>query len=100
MISEYLSDELESAYRDDFMKPQITSFSQWLKSDTINGTDYFPMDGMNFDAAVDMYEVDADECEVVSGYGARLSANGYLDCTEWSVFDSPDEAAQYLLDMA
>ena len=30
------------------------------------------------------------------GYGARLSAPGYLDCTEWSVFDSADEARDYL----
>lgn len=26
------------------------------------------------------------------GYGVRLSAPGYLDCTEWEVFDTEAEA--------
>jgi len=34
------------------------------------------------------------------GYGARLSAPGYLDCTEWEVFDTEQEACSYLADMA
>ena len=33
-------------------------------------------------------------------YGARLSAPGYLDCTEWEVFDTEQEACSYLADMA
>jgi len=33
------------------------------------------------------------------GYGARLSAPGYMDCTEWSVFDTEQEAEEYLRDM-
>ena len=32
------------------------------------------------------------------GYGARLSAPGYMDCTLWSVFDTEDEAREYLRD--
>jgi hypothetical protein len=34
--------------------------------------------------------------ENVKGFGARLSAPGYLDCTEWTVFDTEDEAREYL----
>ena len=34
--------------------------------------------------------------ENVKGYGARLSAPGYLDCTEWTVFDTEEEANAYL----
>ncbi len=33
------------------------------------------------------------------GYGARLSAPGYLDCTEWAVFDTEQEAKDYLEEM-
>ena len=33
------------------------------------------------------------------GYGARLSAPGYLDCTEWAVFETEDEAREYLEEM-
>jgi hypothetical protein len=31
-----------------------------------------------------------------TGWGARMSAPGYLDCTDWSVFDSEDEARAFL----
>lgn len=34
--------------------------------------------------------------QIVTGYGARLSAAGYMDCTEWSVFSSVDAAKEYL----
>jgi hypothetical protein len=37
--------------------------------------------------------------ENIKGYGARLSAPGYLDCTEWTVFDTEDEAREYLEEM-
>jgi hypothetical protein len=32
------------------------------------------------------------------GWGARLSAPGYLDCTPWSVFDTREEAEAALRD--
>jgi hypothetical protein len=33
---------------------------------------------------------------LIEGYGARLSAPGYLDCTDWAVFDTEQEAEEYL----
>jgi hypothetical protein len=36
------------------------------------------------------------EIEVVDGYGARMSAPGYMDATEWAVFDNEEEAWDYL----
>ena len=38
----------------------------------------------------------ADQIERRTGYGARLSAPGYLDCTSWVLFDTASEAAEYL----
>jgi hypothetical protein len=46
----------------------------------------------------------ADYCEnreawsikVTKGWGARLSAPGYLDCTDWCVFETEQEAWDYL----
>lgn len=38
------------------------------------------------------------EITLVSGYGARLSAPGYMDCTGWVVCDSEEEAEEYLRD--
>ena len=40
-----------------------------------------------------------DEIEVVECRFARLSAPGYLDCTEWCGFSTLKEAREYLRDM-
>ena len=37
--------------------------------------------------------------DVVEGWGARLSAPGYLDCTDWTVHETEEEAHEYLTDM-
>lgn len=34
--------------------------------------------------------------ELKVGYGARMSAPGYMDCTNWTVFDTEEEARAYL----
>jgi hypothetical protein len=34
--------------------------------------------------------------ELVYGYGARMSAPGYMDRTDWSVFGTVEEAEEYL----
>lgn len=34
--------------------------------------------------------------ELTTGYGARLSAPGFLDRTEWCVFETEKEAREYL----
>jgi hypothetical protein len=36
------------------------------------------------------------EIKYIEGYGARMSAPGYLDCTDWSVFDTEQEAYNFL----
>lgn len=35
------------------------------------------------------------EIERTSGYGVRLSMSGYMDCTEWAVFGTLDEAKSH-----
>lgn len=44
-------------------------------------------------------EGELQHVSVLDGYGAQLCAPGYLDCTEWAVFDTKEEAKEYLLDM-
>ena len=42
--------------------------------------------------------IDRENWEVKKGWGCRLSAPGYMDCTEWSgVFETEKEAAECLL---
>jgi hypothetical protein len=40
-----------------------------------------------------------DTVELIEGFGARLSAPGYMDCTEWCVFETEEEATTYLVEM-
>lgn len=68
-----------------FMKPEITQKKKWAV-DTSSG-EITPLEYASLD----------DESEVIEGYGARFSAAGYLDCTDWSVFGTVKEAARYLL---
>jgi hypothetical protein len=39
-------------------------------------------------------EPNDDVIETFFGYGVRLSAPGYLDCTEWEVFETEAEAEE------
>jgi hypothetical protein len=75
---------------------EITEKTQWIRiNNTIEGDILLPADCEDLVAD---YEADTDDIERVEGHGARLSMPGYMDCTEWTVFDTREEAAQYLLD--
>jgi hypothetical protein len=37
--------------------------------------------------------------EIRDGWGARLTMPGYLDCTEWTIFRTKEEAEEYLKDL-
>lgn len=108
---------LDEAFpRDEHMMPEITMKQKWYVVDGPEGTDYIPDLVGEVDASTVIGSGEATRVEIpdqlkdytanseayditlVEGYGARLSASGYLDCTEWSVFDTPEEAAQYLAD--
>jgi hypothetical protein len=91
------------------MQPQVV-FDKWWKVETKNGTTFIPVDvvGDNPKPSDFLDYIDIDVCkttptpddyEIVNGYGARLSAPGYLDCTEWVVFDTENQAREYLQEM-
>jgi hypothetical protein len=103
----------------DFMQRQITGLENWLRVETARGTDFvriadtslFVRDSKTVthpmpddrDATIEKIrpyvEGKPESWENIKGFGARLSASGYLDCTEWSVFDTEDEAREYLEEM-
>jgi hypothetical protein len=75
-----------------FMKPQITERQAWARvTEKTNGYDEF---------WVPVTDVAASHriLETKEGVGARLSAPGYLDATEWTVCVNAQIAARYLLD--
>jgi hypothetical protein len=100
-----------------FMQKQITGFQSWLRVETTQGTEYLDSATLGLfvrnseQTAQPLTERERTEAtrrimpyteglpkswENVKGYGARLSAPGYLDCTEWLVFDTDEEAKAYL----
>jgi len=104
----------------DFMQRQVTGNENWLQVETTQGTEFIriadtslfvrnsqtlthPMSDEDKDATIEKIrpyvEGKPQSWENIKGYGARLSAPGYLDCTEWTVFDTKEEAEKYLDEM-
>src|SRR5579863_5648617 len=104
-----------------FMQRQITGLQNWLRVETTQGTEFVDTSSLSLfvrDSETVTHPMsDADKVatiekirpyvegkpqswENIKGYGARLSVPGYLDCTEWSVFDTEDEAREYLEEMS
>ena len=81
-----------------FMERQV-EFGEWWEIDTDGGVFYAPRWNMSKDDVFnDFPSGSITTIGTVSGYGARLSAPGYLDCTEWTVFGTEAEAHQFLED--
>lgn len=94
-----------------FMQRQI-EHGKWYEIDGCEGTEFIPYDLVG---DVDLTDFDggeipaefADYCrnteattiEIREGWGARLSAPGYMDCTDWSVYDTEAEATESLEEM-
>jgi hypothetical protein len=84
-----------------FMQQQVTDKCNWWKVDGPEGTQYFDASCISKSQARFCYEFPQaiDSIELVLGYGARLSAPGYMDCTDWSVYPSLKEAQEALAEM-
>ncbi len=85
-----------------FMQPQITHEHFQIIETTKEGTIVTPEVCAEYpgnDDAAKAYDVEPSDVSIVFGWGARLSAPGFMDCTEWVVFDTKKEAAEHLLEM-
>jgi hypothetical protein len=85
-----------------FMEKQITNKMRWFQVETSQGTEWIqgdvlqPSPDITIADLIDYCEGIPVSFELIEGYGARLSAPGYLDCTEWTVFQTVEEAREYL----
>lgn len=88
------------------MIPQI-EFMAAYHIETNCGTECVPADLVGDSATADSLSMYLEgkprpdaEPERVEGWFARLSAPGYMDCTEWSgPFDTEKEAREHIADM-
>ncbi len=100
-------DTEDNTFRESFMKPVILK-GKFFRVETDIGTEIVPgylIDrtmSTDVSALVEYLEgtpVDEDatvECE--EGFVARMSASGYMDCTDWTAHKTQHEAMQYLVD--
>lgn len=107
----------------EFMQPEIVE-GLWIRIETMIGTWFIPediaprtasdfadavaeglhhvdevcatlaCDVLEFTEATDANHI--QEVERIEGFGARLSASGFLECTDWSVFETEEEAREHL----
>src|ERR1700676_3292712 len=91
---EKLYDILEVAFIDDFMQPEIVR-GNFCKYYTMPEGETIIIPTENYDPFLCGY----DYTEYTNVIGARLSAPGCIDCTDWDIFDSEEEAIHYLLDV-
>lgn len=86
-----------------FMQPEIYKDRAYIV-ETTYGTEVVPHDlvGDGYTPLTDFLEGTPYEDQIFvikEGYLARLSAPGYMDCTEWSIHDTAEEAMTYLEEM-
>lgn len=93
-----------------FMQREITGRITWIEIDGTHGTTWIPGDMFNLEAVKkelekdepdlsifqDYYEGEIWEAYVIEGFGCRLSAPGYMDCTKWTVFQTEAACVEYL----
>ncbi len=82
-----------SKHNTPFMVPEILDSSLWVwYTDEHGGTEYTP---------AKYYEKEKQHTDITEfiGFGARLSAPGYLDATEWVAFSTYRAAYNYLVNM-
>lgn len=79
------------------MIPEYTDEQKWWCVDGTEGVFMFEEHGYTKEEAIQQYHGTPFEVECVFGVGVRLTMPGFLDCTEWDVFDTKKEAREYVL---
>jgi hypothetical protein len=95
-----------------FMEPQIM-FGRWIEVEGNVGIEFIEADlveeiepyhgpAIPIPDALEMYCENRriTEIKVIEGCGARFSAPGFLDRTDWAVFSTQEEAQAYLDEQA
>lgn len=68
--------------------------TEWISTENLNGGRKFGIDIVTL-RALGYFSGPVRSAMIIDGFGVRLSAPGYLDCTEWVVFPTRKEAKEY-----
>ena len=82
-----------------FMQPSV-EYGSWHVVETTHGTYVVPADLCDGTVAEVREYVEGKPLgvETRDGWGARLSAPGYMDCTDWTLHESEGEARACLVE--
>lgn len=75
-----------------FMQAQMTDKQTWHRIDGDKGVQWYPGEYFSLEQAGEKYGDSRFEEETLQGYGVRLSAPGYMDCTDWEVYTTESDA--------
>jgi hypothetical protein len=87
-----------------FLSYEITGKQAWWQVED-GGTSFYPCEYFTKAEIAKIHDLDlaeeddAERIAQIKGYGARLSASVYLDCTEWGVYESRAAAKAALDEM-
>ena len=89
----YTREELEEAFKGQFMQPEVYH-GDVIELQYKNGESFcMPLE----DYSPAMHSGVIESFTFSNRYLARLSASGYLDCTESTMFDTEQEAIAFLI---
>lgn len=98
--------EFLDKWYDKLLKPEVLHGEWWVVTDAFDEEEaFFPADLFTKEQAINAFLGNTNSltrtgsCKGKTGWGARLSAPGYLDSTEWSLFESEQEAQEYLMEV-
>lgn len=95
-------EQVAEAFEDSFLKPEIYH-GHIQVAETKEGTVVVPECYAQYPSnaeAAKQYGVSEDDVSTVYAYAVRLSAPGYLDCTDWELVHTEQSGLERLLEMA
>lgn len=78
-----------------FMQPEVFTGLYFIVDLSDGSTDYFPVPAIG-ESLSSLGYTDSDDWRVEEGTLGRLSAPGYMDCTNWTPYESESEALAIL----
>lgn len=82
-----------------FMQAEVTEKQFWWEVDGPNGLYILPADYFTRKQAKEQYPGKAESSRKIKRYGVRMSAPGYMDCTEWELYTNKREAIKRAKEM-
>jgi len=97
-MTEHEREQALATMAEGFMEPEFYE-GPWIEIDANHGNSHYPDEGYSdYEYRSFGGDFDATVTRHPHGVLCRLSAPGYLDCTDWTAFETREEAEEYLVE--